>query len=177
MGRAFVAAGSNLGDRLDNLERAFAAVGRAPGVSSLTGSRVYETPPVGPSPQGAYLNAVWELQTSLTPRAMLDVLQAVEAGLGRPPADERQAWGPRVIDLDLLAVGEHAVDEPGLTVPHPRARERWFVLRPWADLAPGFTPAGWSTTVSEALAGVERSGDPERGGLPGRRVVAEGALP
>lgn len=127
--RAFVALGSNLGDRRAHLR---AAVAGLPGVVAVSG--VYETEPVGgPAAQPPYLNAVVELETGLTPRQLLELGQALEAAAGRVRAAR---WGPRTLDVDVLLVGGLVVDEADLTVPHPRMRERAFVLVPLHDLAP-----------------------------------------
>ena len=99
-----------------------------------------ETKPVGLVDQPRFLNAAARLRTTLGARELLDALLAVEAGLGR--TREGQRWGPRKIDLDLLLFGEEQIDEPGLTVPHPRLAERRFVLEPLADLDPGLVVPG-----------------------------------
>jgi len=127
--RAFVALGSNLGDRRANLR---AAVAGLPGVVAVSG--VYETDPVGgPGGQAPYLNAVVELDTDLSPQALLAVGRRLEEAAGRVRG---KRWGPRTLDVDILLVGDLTVDEPDLQVPHPRLRERAFVLVPLHDLAP-----------------------------------------
>jgi 2-amino-4-hydroxy-6-hydroxymethyldihydropteridine diphosphokinase len=127
--RAFLALGSNLGDRRAHLA---SAVARIPDVVAV--SQLYETDPVGGPPgQGAYLNCVVELRTSRTPRELLAEAQAAEAAAQRVRVER---WGPRTLDVDVLLVGEEKVDEPDLVVPHPRMWERGFVLVPLADLAP-----------------------------------------
>lgn len=127
--RAFVALGSNLGDRWGHLRAALAGL---PGVVGVSG--VYETEPVGgPAGQPPYLNAVVELDTALLPGQLLEVGQALEAAAGRVRAER---WGPRTLDVDVLLVGDLVVDEPDLAVPHPRMWERAFVLIPLHDLAP-----------------------------------------
>lgn len=132
MPRAFLALGSNLGDRQAALRR---AVGGIPDLVAV--SPVYETEPLGSSSR--YLNAVAELDTDLSPRDLLDVCRRLEqeAGRERDPADR---YAPRTLDVDVLLVGDHAVDEPDLQVPHPRMWERAFVLVPLADLAPDLVP-------------------------------------
>ena len=132
MARAFLALGSNLGDREAYIRDAVAAM---PDVVAM--SEIYETEPVGPEGQGPYLNAVVELDTDLTPRELLELCQRLEAAAGRVRAER---WGPRTLDVDVLLVGDLAVDEPDLIVPHPRMWERDFVLRPLADLAPELVP-------------------------------------
>jgi 2-amino-4-hydroxy-6-hydroxymethyldihydropteridine diphosphokinase len=127
--RAFIALGSNLGDRWSNLRTGVACL---PGLVAL--SPVYETTPVGGPPgQGPYLNAVAELWTAATPLDLLHVARRAEAGAGRQRAVR---WGPRTLDVDVLLVGDLVVDLPELRVPHPRMWERGFVLVPLADLAP-----------------------------------------
>jgi 2-amino-4-hydroxy-6-hydroxymethyldihydropteridine diphosphokinase len=127
--RAFLALGSNLGDRRAHIA---AAVKRLPDVVAV--SHLYETDPVGGPPgQGAFLNCVVELRTARTPRELLAVAQAAEAAAKRVRV---QRWGPRTLDVDVLLVGDETVEEPDLIVPHPRMWERGFVLVPLADLAP-----------------------------------------
>jgi 2-amino-4-hydroxy-6-hydroxymethyldihydropteridine diphosphokinase len=127
--RAFLALGSNLGDRRHHLA---AAIARIPEVVAV--SPIYETDPVGGPPgQGAYLNCVVELRTTRPPRELLMVAQAAEAAARRVRLER---WGPRTLDVDVLLVGDETVDEPDLIVPHPRMWERGFVLVPLGDLAP-----------------------------------------
>lgn len=127
--RAFLALGSNLGDRWGYLRQAALEL---PDVECASG--VYESDPVGGPPgQGAYLNAVLELHTSLSARELLLAAQAAEDRAGRVRAEK---WGPRTLDVDLLLVGDETYDEADLVVPHPRMWERGFVVVPLADLAP-----------------------------------------
>ncbi len=142
--RAFLGLGSNLGDRWATLREAVAVL---PDVVAV--SPVYETEPVGgPRGQPPYLNLVVELDTDRSPRELLETARALEEAAGRE-RDER--WGPRTLDVDVLLVGELAVDEPDLVVPHPRLAERRFVLAPLADLAPDVVPAGWEETAVGAV--------------------------
>ncbi len=137
--RAFLALGSNLGDRWATLR---AAVAGTPDVVAV--SPVYETEPLGgPPDQPSYLNAVVELDTQLSPRELLELAHRLETAAGRErhPGAERNA--PRTLDVDVLLVGDLVVDEPDLVVPHPRMGERRFVLQPLSDLAPDDVPAGW----------------------------------
>jgi len=132
----FVGLGSNLGDRASKLEFARRALARSAGISVVSSSRIYETDPVGPPPQGPYLNAVLGLETALAPRTLLDRLLEIELAAGRVRDDaSRPRWSARPLDLDLLLYGERLIDEPGLSVPHPRLHERAFVLEPLAELA------------------------------------------
>ncbi len=133
--RAFVGLGSNLGDRLEHLERA-AELLAAPG-DVVAASSVYETEPVGGPEQGPYLNAVIELSTSDSPHRLLERCRALEDDAQRV---RTVAFGPRTLDADVLLVGDERVHEPDLVVPHPRMYERRFVLVPLAELAPGLVP-------------------------------------
>lgn len=128
--RVFVGLGSNLGDRELNLRQ---ALERLEEVGLVRASSFRETDPVGVTDQPKFLNAAAELATDLSPRELLERLLEIERELGRDRATERR-WGPRVIDLDLLLFGEEAIDEPGLTVPHPRLADRRFVLQPLCEL-------------------------------------------
>jgi 2-amino-4-hydroxy-6-hydroxymethyldihydropteridine diphosphokinase len=133
---AFVALGSNLGDRDANLALAVRSLAALPEVAVAALSPVYETRPVGP-PQGPYLNAVAELRTTLPPRPLLDAMLEIETRAGRArSAEARASWGPRTLDLDLLFYADRQIDEPGLEVPHPRLHQRAFVLVPLCALAP-----------------------------------------
>ena len=129
--QAYLALGSNMGDRLATLQRAVDLLDARSGIDVVRSSRVYETEPVGP-PQPPYLNAVIEIRTDLEPRELLKECQAVEAELGRVRAER---WGPRTIDVDVLTYDEREVTEPDLEIPHPRMHERAFVLIPLSDLA------------------------------------------
>ena len=126
--RAYIALGSNLGDRLSHLR---AAVEGLPNV--VARSAVYETEPVGGPDQPDFLNAVVALETDLTPRALLRVCQRLEQAAGRVRTEH---WGPRELDVDILLMGEIRMTEPDLEIPHPRMGERAFVLGPLADVAP-----------------------------------------
>jgi 2-amino-4-hydroxy-6-hydroxymethyldihydropteridine diphosphokinase len=132
--RAFVGLGSNLGDRERTLRAALDLLGQRPGVRVLRVSSFHETAPVGYVDQPDFLNAAAEVETTLGARELLDELLGVERSLGRSRDGPR--FGPRTIDLDLLLYGDAVVDEPGLTVPHPRLHERRFALEPLAELDP-----------------------------------------
>jgi 2-amino-4-hydroxy-6-hydroxymethyldihydropteridine diphosphokinase len=138
---AFLGLGSNLGDRLGTLQRAVELLQATDGVEVVRSSRVYETAPVGPS-QPEFLNAVVEVSSDLEPRDLLAACAAVERELGRVRAER---WGPRTIDVDLLTYDEMTVDDPDLTIPHPRMHERGFVLVPLRELdADPMLPGGRS---------------------------------
>jgi 2-amino-4-hydroxy-6-hydroxymethyldihydropteridine diphosphokinase len=127
---AYIGLGTNLGDRELNLRE---ALERLEGLGPVRASSFRETDPVGVTDQPKFLNAAAELATELPPTELLERLLEIERELGRERATERR-WGPRVIDLDLLLYGEEAIDEPGLTVPHPRLADRRFVLEPLCEL-------------------------------------------
>jgi len=125
--RVVVSVGSNLGDRLGTLQGCVHAISGLPETDVLAVSPVYETAPVGGPAQPDYLNAV------LTPRDLLAATQRIEAGSGRIRAER---FGPRTLDIDIIGYDEQISDDPVLTLPHPRAHERAFVLAPWHDLDP-----------------------------------------
>ncbi|MFE1250402.1 2-amino-4-hydroxy-6-hydroxymethyldihydropteridine diphosphokinase [Streptomyces sp. NPDC058735] len=133
--RAVVALGSNLGNRLETLQGAVDALGDTPGLRIKGVSPVYETEPWGvdPGSQPAYFNAVVVLRTTLPPSSLLERAQAIEEAFHRV-RDER--WGPRTLDVDIVSYADVVSDDPELTLPHPRAHERAFVLAPWHDLEP-----------------------------------------
>ncbi|MFD5158081.1 2-amino-4-hydroxy-6-hydroxymethyldihydropteridine diphosphokinase [Streptomyces hawaiiensis] len=133
--RAVVALGSNLGNRLETLQGAIDALEDTPGVRVKGVSPVYETEPWGvdPGSQPAYFNAVVVLKTTLPPSSLLERAHAVEEAFHRV-RDEH--WGPRTLDVDIVSYADVVSDDPQLTLPHPRAHERAFVLAPWHDLDP-----------------------------------------
>ena len=134
MGRiAYLGLGSNLGDRLSTLQRAADLLDAESGITVLASSRVWETDPVGGPPQPDFLNAVLRIETDLLPRDLLAAVHRVEEALSRV-RDVR--WGPRTIDVDIELFGDEAIDEPDLTIPHPRMLERAFVLLPLLELEP-----------------------------------------
>jgi 2-amino-4-hydroxy-6-hydroxymethyldihydropteridine diphosphokinase len=143
--RAYLGIGSNLGDRLEHLQGAVDGLARAEGVTVAAVSPVYETEPVGGPEQPDYLNAVVAIDTDLSPRALLELAQELEAAAARV---REVRWGPRTLDVDVLLVGDEVVDDADLQVPHPRMRERAFVMAPLADLEPRFAIAapegGWA---------------------------------
>jgi 2-amino-4-hydroxy-6-hydroxymethyldihydropteridine diphosphokinase len=153
--RAYLGLGSNLEDRLENLRRAVALLEER-GVTVLRSSRVYETDPVGGSPQPDYLNAVLEVEAEGEARDLLETCRGVEDALGR---ERTERWGPRVIDVDVLTFGHETIDEPDLQVPHPRMHERAFVLIPLLELDP-----------DPALPSGRRAADVRLGDLGGVRL-------
>jgi 2-amino-4-hydroxy-6-hydroxymethyldihydropteridine diphosphokinase len=145
---AYVGLGANLGAREETLRHAVERLGAAEGVDVLAVSSLRETEPVGVVDQPPFLNGAVQLETSLPPRELLDLLLAIERSLGRVRGAR---WGPRPVDLDLLLYGSEIVDEPGLRIPHPRLHERRFALEPLAELDPGLEIAG-RASVSALLA-------------------------
>lgn len=142
-----IALGANLGDRRASLSRAAVLLSEL--VSNLRMSSVIETLPVGiPDSQPPFLNAVCVGETTLDARALLDAMLAIEAGAGRI---RPYANAPRTLDLDLILYGDAVVDEAGLTVPHPRFRERLFVLEPLAEIAPALRDPKTGLTVDRLL--------------------------
>jgi 2-amino-4-hydroxy-6-hydroxymethyldihydropteridine diphosphokinase len=148
---AYVGLGANIGPREVTLLRAVDLLAEADGVDVVGVSQLRETEPVGVVDQPRFLNGVVQVETSLSPRALLDLLLEIEASLGRVRGER---WGPRTIDLDLLVYGSERVDEPGLRVPHPHLHERAFVLEPLAELAPELGVPGLGR-VSELLAALD----------------------
>jgi 2-amino-4-hydroxy-6-hydroxymethyldihydropteridine diphosphokinase len=138
--RAYVGLGANLGDREATLREAIARLGAREGVAVVAVSSFRETDPVGFADQPRFLNGALALETDLSPAELLEALLAVERSLGRNREGPR--YGPRTIDLDLLLYGAKVVDEPGLTIPHPRLHERAFALEPLAELDPGLAVPG-----------------------------------
>lgn len=128
-----MALGSNLGDRAGQLARARAAIGGLPATRMLAESRVEETAPLGDIPQGPYLNQMVLIETALGPRELLDGLLQIERDVGRIRGAR---WGPRTLDLDIVRYGALAIDEPGLTVPHPGFAARDFWQRELKELDP-----------------------------------------
>ncbi|MFF9771387.1 2-amino-4-hydroxy-6-hydroxymethyldihydropteridine diphosphokinase [Streptomyces sp. NPDC014636] len=153
---AVISIGSNLGNRLETLQGAVDALEDTPGVRVKAVSPVYETAPwgVAPGSQPSYFNAVVVLKTTLPPASLLERAHAVEEAFHRV-RDEH--WGPRTLDVDIVAYAGVTSDDPHLTLPHPRAHERAFVLAPWHDVDPEAQLPGRGT-VAELLTAVTREG-------------------
>jgi 2-amino-4-hydroxy-6-hydroxymethyldihydropteridine diphosphokinase len=138
--RVALGLGSNLGDRLEYLQAAVDTLTETPDIVPVAVSPVYETDPIGgPEDQPAFLNAVLLLDTMLAARTLVERAFAVEDAYGR---SRTERWGPRTLDVDVLAVGGETIDEPDLIVPHPLIAERGFVLHPWAEVDPDFEIPG-----------------------------------
>jgi 2-amino-4-hydroxy-6-hydroxymethyldihydropteridine diphosphokinase len=145
--RALIGLGSNVGDRLQFLQRAVKQLGETIGAQVRDVSSVYETEPVGPAAQAWFLNAVVVVDTSLSPVTLLQQTQAIERALGR---ETTYHWGPRTIDLDIVLYGDTQVNTAALTIPHAELCQRAFVMIPLLELVPGLVlPDG--TEVSACL--------------------------
>lgn len=152
MSQAFIGVGSNLGDRERTIQQAKDLLGSLRGVRMLACSKLLETEPVGgPAEQDKYLNAVWQIETELTPKQLLEQLLDIERVLGRV---RKEKDGPRTIDLDLLFYDQEVIDRSELVIPHPRVHERFFVLEPMAELDPDFRHPVLKKTVLELLKGL-----------------------
>ena len=151
MTTAYVGLGANLGDREATIRAAVEALSADEGIEVADLSTLRETEPVGVGEQPLFLNGVVALDTTLSARELLDRLLEIEQRFGRVRISGEH--GPRTLDLDLLLYGDDAVDEPGLTLPHPRLHERRFVLEPLGELAPGLVVPGRGA-VESLLAGV-----------------------
>ncbi|MFE6331813.1 2-amino-4-hydroxy-6-hydroxymethyldihydropteridine diphosphokinase [Streptomyces sp. NPDC057798] len=161
--RAVISLGSNLGNRLETLQGAIDALEDTPGLRVKAVSPVYETEPWGvqPGSQPSYFNAVVILKTTLPPSSLLERAQAVEEAFHRV-RDEH--WGPRTLDVDIVAYADVVSDDPALTLPHPRAHERAFVLAPWHDVEPEAQLPGRGA-VADLLGTVAQEGVSARGDL------------
>ncbi|MDP8955900.1 MAG: 2-amino-4-hydroxy-6-hydroxymethyldihydropteridine diphosphokinase [Actinomycetota bacterium] len=147
--------GSNLGERLAALQTAVGLLGRSAEIRIVRSSRVFETRPVGP-PQPDFLNAVLQVETTMTPRRLLGACRAVEQQMDRVRGER---WGPRVIDVDILTYGREVIEDADLVIPHPRMHERAFVIVPLLELdanplLPGGRRAGDIRLDPEQLAGL-----------------------
>jgi 2-amino-4-hydroxy-6-hydroxymethyldihydropteridine diphosphokinase len=155
MPRAFVAFGGNVGDARATIGRAIAAFCDGTQVKLVARSSDYRTPPWGVTEQPPFINACIAVETRLSPRGLLDRAQEVERTFGRDRLGETR-WGPRTLDIDILSYDDVAVEEPMLTLPHPRLFERAFVLVPLVEIAPDATIGGRS--LAEALGRLDCSG-------------------
>jgi 2-amino-4-hydroxy-6-hydroxymethyldihydropteridine diphosphokinase len=163
MADALLALGGNLGEVRQTFDRALARLCDGKSAWLVARSSDYVTPPWGVKDQPPFINCCAAIETNLSPRELLARTQEVERTFGRARADE-QRWGPRTLDIDILAYDEVAMTEPELTLPHPRLFERAFVLVPLDDIAPDRVIAG--RRVRDALAGVDATGIEK---LPSRR--------
>jgi len=152
---ALLGLGGNVGDVRTTLDEAVALLAEGTKVKLIARSSDYRTPPWGVTDQPPFINCAIAVETALSPRALLDRALTVERALGRDRSQE-QRWGPRTIDIDLLAYGDLSLDEPNLTLPHPRLFERAFVLVPLAEIVPERIIAG--RRVGDAAARIDAGG-------------------
>lgn len=155
MASVLIALGGNVGDVRSTFRKAIANICGMAQAALLARSSDYSTPPWGEQQQDNFINACIEIDTSLDPHALLFTLHKIESKFGRDRKNE-QRWGPRTLDLDLIAYDDVALDKPELTLPHPRLFERAFVLVPLAEIVPDRVIAG--RRVADALAGVSTEG-------------------
>ncbi len=148
--------GTNLGNRLENLQRAIEMLSVRQGITVQAVSPIYETAPLGGPKQGPFLNACALLETALTPEELLEKMQEIEKTLGRV---REERWGPRLIDLDILTYEDCLITTPTLELPHPRLDERDFVLIPLFDIAPELFIPGTNKTVHAILSDRDPSPD------------------
>ncbi len=169
-----LALGSNLGDRLANLQAGIDALAAAPGITPTAVSAVFETSPVGGPDQPDYLNAVLLASSDRPAAEILGRCQAAEQARGR---ERRVRWGPRTLDIDIIACGDETSDDPRLTLPHPRAHERAFVLVPWHDVDPDASlhEFGPVTDLIARLGTGAGSGGPGGSGGSGGSAAGAGA--
>lgn len=162
--RVAIALGSNQGDRLENLRRALEAIERSGLLRDVRASHAWETPPEREGDGGAFLNAAVSGDTRLQPRALLEALLAIEGRLGRSRVPGAHG-GPRTIDLDLVLHGRRVLDEPGLTVPHPRFARRAFVLVPLCEIEPNWIEPRSGCPLHSLLAALAPTPLPRVGSL------------
>lgn len=156
MTKVCIGIGSNVGDREAHLAAARRGLEALPRTRLLAFSDAIETEPVGPVPQGRYLNAAALIETSLSPHDLLAGLRNIEAGQGRPAVEQREKWGPRTLDLDILLFGDRIISDDVLEVPHPLMHDRLFVLRPLAQIAPDVVHPVLEMTVQALLDDLEQ---------------------
>lgn len=159
MPRAFIAVGSNLGNREQNIQQALAYLQGARGIYKIRGSKIRETEPVGGPPQGKFLNGVWEVTTLLSVRDLFRLTQEIEISLGRTREGKN---APRIIDLDILSYDDLILEDKDLVIPHPRLHERRFVLEPLRELDPYWGHPVFKKTANDFLEEIEiRERSPE----------------
>ena len=154
LARVAFSIGSNLGNRFEHLQRAVELISGTIEIFNVKLSKIYETKPVGGPSQDDYLNAVVVAETKLTPIDLLELVQKIESDGNRV---RETHWGPRSIDVDILAFDQVVLDGSNLTIPHPRISERAFVLVPWNDVDPNFVVPGLGA-VSDLLSRVDSTG-------------------
>ncbi|NEQ41177.1 MAG: 2-amino-4-hydroxy-6-hydroxymethyldihydropteridine diphosphokinase [Okeania sp. SIO3I5] len=154
-GNAAIGMGSNLGESLDTLKNAIQTLDEIPGINLITYSNWYRTKPIGGPPQPDYINGCALLKVELTPHKLLEILLETEQQFKRIRLEH---WGPRTLDLDLILYDDLILDTPNLQIPHPRMRERAFVLVPLAEIAPDWIDPVSGKAIAKLLEEVECSG-------------------
>lgn len=162
---AYLGLGANLGDREASILAVLRQIDALPTITVTAVSSLYETAPVGVTDQPNFLNAVAEVRTPLPPERLLQAVLHLENSMGRV---RNQRWGPRVIDIDILAYGDRQVALPGLTIPHPRLEERAFAVVPLAEIAPALVLPGRTEPVQKKADELRQSGN-----ILTKRVVGE----
>jgi 2-amino-4-hydroxy-6-hydroxymethyldihydropteridine diphosphokinase len=145
---AYIGIGSNVGERELFCRDAVEALADTDGIDIQGVSSLYETEPVGGPPQRSFVNLVVKIECELSPRRLLETCKGIEERMGREPSDIH--WGPRVVDLDVLLFGDEKVNEPGVEIPHPRIRERRFVLVPLLEIDAEVTDP-WGDRYADGL--------------------------
>lgn len=152
---AFIALGSNIGDKTGNCTRAISLISKHEDCIVLRVSSFYETEPWGVVEQDKFINMAVEIETALSPFELLEFLKSLEIEMGRTKAER---WGPRLIDLDIIFYNDKIIDEKGLNVPHPHMHERAFVLAPLSEIAPDLIHPLLGKSISELFKSVDSSG-------------------
>jgi 2-amino-4-hydroxy-6-hydroxymethyldihydropteridine diphosphokinase len=149
---SYIGIGSNVGDRVAFCRKAVETLSSTPGIELEAVSSLYETSPIGGPPQRSFVNLVARISTDLNARGLLKACKRIEHVMGREPSDVR--WGPRVVDLDILTYGDDKIVESDLEIPHPRIRERKFVLVPLLEIDPGASDP-WDTPYGDSIGDAE----------------------
>lgn len=146
--KAFIGIGSNLGSPAENCKKAIRLLNASPDIEVVTESSLYESEPVGKTDQNWFVNAAVAIKTSLTPETLLDAILKIEKDLGR---ERREKWGPRIIDLDLLAYEDRVIHSNSLILPHPEMTKRRFVLLPLSEFAGDYLHPVKNKTIADLL--------------------------
>ena len=156
---AFLSLGSNIGNRLDNLEEAFNIIIEEK-INIISKSKIYETSPMENLNQNYFLNQVLKIETNLEPFKLLDIIKGIENKMGR--FKTKKKYMPRIIDIDILSYDNLIIDNNNLTIPHPKIKLRKFILKPWRDIAPDYILSNSKSTIKEHLERVSHLKDEVR---------------